>query len=163
MLREATDADLDDMRTWRNHPEVRRVSLTQHEIQPDEHRAWWEKTKNDPTRKVLIYERDDIPSGVVTFFDMEDGKSWWGYYLDNDGLEQRGAMFPAWMSIQREAIKYAKNELGLTQLDGETLAMNESAVGFNERMGFEEVQRYKREVGDETYEVIHTRKTFERK
>ena len=72
-------------------------------------------------------------------------------------------MFPAWMSIQREAIKYAKNELGLTQLDGETLAMNESAVGFNERMGFEEVQRYKREVGDETYEVIHTRKTFERK
>lgn len=163
MLREATDADLDNMRTWRNHPEVRRVSLTQHEIQPDEHRAWWEKTKNDPTRKVLIYERDDIPSGVVTFFDMEGGKSWWGYYLDNDGLEQRGAMFPAWMSIQREAVKYAKNELGLTQLDGETLAMNESAVGFNERMGFEEMQRYNRDVAGETYEVIHTRKTFERK
>ena len=35
MLRDATDADLDAMRRWRNHDEVRRVSLTQHEIGAD--------------------------------------------------------------------------------------------------------------------------------
>lgn len=161
MLRPATDADLDAMRRWRNHDEVRRVSLTQHEITAEEHAGWWEKTKTDPTRKVLIYERDGVPSGVVTFFDMTDGKAWWGYYLDNDGLTERGAMFPAWISIQREAVKYARKELGLTQLDGETLVANESAVDFNTRQGFEEVERYAREVGGETVEVIHSRKIFE--
>lgn len=163
MLRPATDADMEAMRAWRNHDEVRRLSLTQHIIAEEEHRAWWEKTKVDPTRKVLIYERDGIPSGVVTFFDIDGDKAWWGYYLDNDGLNERGAMFPAWISIQREAVKYARKELGLTQLDGETLAINESAVDFNARQGFEEVQRYSREVGGETVEVIHTRKTFEGK
>ncbi|WP_296140702.1 GNAT family N-acetyltransferase [uncultured Tessaracoccus sp.] len=160
MLRPATDADLDAMRTWRNHDEVRRVSLTQHVITPEEHAQWWERTKADPTRRVLIYERDGVPSGVVTFFDLADGSAWWGYYLDNDGLTERGAMFPAWISIQREAVKYARKELGLTQLDGETLVTNESAVDFNARQGFAEVERYPREVGGERVEVIHTRKTF---
>lgn len=163
MLREATDSDLDAMREWRNHEEVRRVSLTQHEITADEHRAWWEKTKVDPTRRVLIYERNDIPAGVVTFFDLEGTSGWWGYYLDNAGLEERGEMFPAWMSIQREAVRYAKNVLGLTEMHGETLAINESAVELNERQGFKEVERYEREVAGELVEVIHTCKTFERK
>lgn len=163
MLRDATDADLDAMRRWRNHDEVRRVSLTQHEIGADEHSAWWEKTKQDPTRRVLIYERDGVPSGVVTFFDIDGDKAWWGYYLDNDGLTERGAMFPAWISIQREAVKFARKEMGLAQLDGETLVANESAVDFNTRQGFTEVERYSREVGGETVEVIHSRKIFEGK
>ncbi|SDL11221.1 GNAT family N-acetyltransferase [Tessaracoccus oleiagri] len=163
MLRPARDEDLDAMRAWRNHDEVRRVSLTQHVITPEEHVGWWERTKVDPTREVLIYERDGLPSGVVTFFDIEDGKAWWGYYLDNAGLEERGAMFPAWISIQREAVKYARDVLGLTQLDGETLASNASAVDFNSRQGFVEVERYPREVGGATIEVIHSRKIFEGK
>lgn len=163
MLRPARDEDLAPMRAWRNHDEVRRVSLTQHVITEDEHRTWWERTKDDPTRKVLIYERDGVGSGVVTFFDIDGDTAWWGYYLDNDGLEERGAMFPAWISIQREAVKYARDVLGLRQLDGETLATNDSAVDFNLRQGFVEVERYAREVGGETVEVIHTRKTFEGK
>jgi UDP-4-amino-4,6-dideoxy-N-acetyl-beta-L-altrosamine N-acetyltransferase len=163
MLRPARDEDLDAMRAWRNHDEVRRVSITQHVITPEEHVSWWQRTKQDPTRAVLIYERDGVGAGVVTFFDIEDGKAWWGYYLDNAGLEERGAMFPAWIAIQREAVKYARNELGVRQLDGETLSTNESAVDFNARQGFVEVERYPREVGDETIQVIHTRKIFEGK
>ncbi len=162
MLREATDTDLDMMREWRNHEEVRRVSLTQHEITADEHLAWWEKTRIDPTRRVLIYERNDFPAGVVTFFDLDNTEGWWGYYLDNVGLEERGEMFPAWISIQREAVRYAKNVLGLIRLHGETLATNISAVEFNKRQGFTEVECYEREVGGEIVKVIHTCKNFER-
>lgn len=161
MLRPAEDRDVEDMRRWRNHPEVRRVSLTQHEIQPDEHRAWWEATRTNPTRKVLIHERGQVPSGVVTFFDIDDGTAWWGYYLDNAGLEERGALFPAWISIQREAVKYARDVLGLVELHGETLAANQSAVDFNARQKFEEVERYVRDVGGEEVEVLHTRRVFE--
>lgn len=161
MLREATETDLDAMRTWRNHPEVRRVSLTRHEITAEEHENWWKAVQADPTRRVLIYERDGIPSGVVSFFDVEDGSGWWGYYLDNVGLEERGAMFPAWISIQREAVKYAQRELGLRELHGETFATNQATVDFNMRQKFDEVERYTREVDGESVEVIHTRRVFE--
>ncbi len=161
MLRAATEADMELVRVWRNHPEVREVSLTQHEIAPAEHRAWWEKTMADPSRLVLIYERDGIPSGVVTFVDLDGSSGWWGYYLDNDGLAERGAMFPAWIAIQREAVRYARDELRLTQLDAETLVANESAVSFNTRQGFVEIDRYPRMVGDAEVMVIHSRRTWE--
>lgn len=162
MLRPATDADRDVMLGWRNHPEVRSVSLTQHEISAEEHAGWWERTKDDSTRQVLIYERDGIPSGVVTFFDLdqETGTGWWGYYLDNAGLDERGQMFPAWISIQREAVRYARDELKLTSLDGETLATNQSVRDFNARQGFEEIETYRRDVDGAAIEVIHTRRTF---
>ena len=62
MLRPAEDADVDAMLAWRNHPRVREMSLTQHEITPDEHAAWWARTRNDPTRAVLVYERGGVPS-----------------------------------------------------------------------------------------------------
>lgn len=163
MLRPAEDADVDAMLAWRNHPRVREVSLTQHEITPDEHAAWWARTRNDPTRAVLVYERGGVPSGVVTFFDLDAdaGTGWWGYYLDNAGLQDRGALFPAWMSIQREAVRYARDVLRLSSLDGETLARNETVVDLNARLGFEEVGRSTRDVDGTPTEVIHTRRTFE--
>ena len=40
MLRPAAEADRDRVLAWRNHPQVRAVSLTQHEITPAEHAAW---------------------------------------------------------------------------------------------------------------------------
>lgn len=161
MLRPAEDADIEPMRRWRNHPEVRRVSLTQHEITADEHQAWWQHAAQDPSRRVLIYERDAVASGVVTFFDLDGGSGWWGYYLDNAGLGERGALFPAWISIQREAAKYARDVLRLAELHGETLALNGAAVDFNARQKFVEVERYDRVVGGESVPVIHTRRVFE--
>lgn len=149
------------MREWRNHEEVRRVSLTQHVISSEEHLAWWERTEQDPTTRVLIYERDGIPSGVVTFSDLENGSAWWGYYLDNAGLDERGAMFPSWISIQREAVRYARDELELTELHGETMVSNDSAISFNLRQGFVEVERYSRDVAGEQVEVIHSCRKFE--
>lgn len=163
MLRPADDADLDDMRRWRNHPEVRAVSLTQHVISPEEHRAWWERVTQDPSRRVLIHERGGQATGVVAFFDLdeEQGTAWWSYFLDNEGLEATGQLFPAWISIQRDAVKYARRELGLRELHGETLVTNEAAVDFNSRQGFTEVERYPRNIDGREIEVIHTKLVFE--
>ena len=72
MLRPATDADSDDVLTWRNHPEVRAVSLTQHEIIGAGARAVVGGDEDDTdTREVYVYERHGVPSGVVTFFDID--------------------------------------------------------------------------------------------
>jgi len=163
MLRPAVETDLDAMRAWRNHPEVRRVSLTQHEITLDVHREWWQRVGQDPSRLVLVYERNDTPAGVVAFFDIdaENRSAWWSYFLDNEGLGERGEMFPAWISIQREAVRYARQDLSLAELHAETLVSNASAVDFNARQGLREVERYERVVAGESVAVIHSVAIFE--
>lgn len=161
MLRPATDDDRDRLLRWRNHPQVREMSLTQHEIDADEHAAWWRRALADPTRQVFVYVRHDVPSGVVTFFDIEPTtrSAWWGYYLDNDGLAARGELLPAWIEIQRQAKRFAFDDLGLETLEGEVLEANEAVRRFNRRNGFEEISREVRNVGGREVAVWHVRAT----
>ncbi|MEP6464549.1 MAG: GNAT family N-acetyltransferase [Frankiaceae bacterium] len=156
MLRPAIDADRDLMLAWRNHPDVRALSLTRHVISPAEHAAWWDRTLADPTRRVLVYERYEVPSGAVTFFDRDaaEGSAWWGYYLDVAGLAARGALMPAWISIVREALRYAVEEMALTVLYGEVLEANEAVRSFNRRNGIREVDSYSRDVDGRSETVI---------
>lgn len=178
MLRPATDDDLDHLLAWRNHPQVREMSLTQHEISVDEHASWWQRTRHDPTRTVLVYVRHDIDSGVVTFFDIDrpdassespaapsasvSASASWGYYLDNAGLGQRGELLPAWIEIQRQAKRYAFDELDLATLEGEVLESNEAVRRFNRRNGFAEVEREVRDVGGEQVAVWRVRASRDR-
>ena len=60
MLRPATDADSADVLRWRNHPEVRAVSLTQHEITEEEHAAYWAATRESDAREIYVYVRHDV-------------------------------------------------------------------------------------------------------
>jgi RimJ/RimL family protein N-acetyltransferase len=142
---------------------VRAVSLTQHEITADEHARWWASTVEDPTRAIYIYERGGVPSGVVTFFDLdrESGSSWWGYYLDNAGLAARGELLPAWIQIQREARRLAFGDLGLTVLEGEVLEDNEAVRAFNRRNGFVELDTSTRDIDGVPTRVVRVRATKE--
>ncbi|EWT01143.1 peptide chain release factor 2 [Intrasporangium oryzae NRRL B-24470] len=164
MLRPATDDDCADVLRWRNHPEVRAVSLTQHEITEEEHAAYWAATKATDAREIYMYVRHGVPSGVVTYFDIDrDGASaWWGYYLDNDGLTERGELLPAWIEIQRQAKRLAFDELGLEVLEGEVLEANEAVRRFNRRNGFEEVERYIRDIDGVETPVLRVRATKDR-
>jgi UDP-4-amino-4,6-dideoxy-N-acetyl-beta-L-altrosamine N-acetyltransferase len=156
LIRPATDADRDAVLRWRNHPDVRAASLTRHKIGAPEHAAWWKAALADPARRVLIYERREVPAGVVTFFDIDpDARSaWWGYYLDGDGLEATGQLLMAWIEIQREAVRYAFGELGLDLLEGEVLASNEAVRNLNRRQGFTEISTYQRDIDGEPNDVV---------
>ena len=159
MLRPATDHDCADVLTWRNHPEVRAVSLTQHEITDAEHAAYWAATRVDPTRAIYMYVRHGVASGVVTYFDIdrEAGSAWWGYYLDNAGLTARGELLPAWIEIQRQAKRHAFDEMGLRTLEGEVLEANEAVRRFNRRNGFEEIERSVRDIDGAPVAVLRVR------
>lgn len=170
MLRPATDADRESVRVWRNHPDVRAVSLTQHEIGPEEHARWWERVKADPTREVLIYERGGVPAGVVSLWDIdpEAGSLWWGYYLDNEGLTARGELLPAWIQIQRDAVKYvdalrlgghAIDTKQIDIMDAEVLDSNEGVRSFNRRQGFVDVETYEQDINGTRQLVHHVRRS----
>ncbi|HEX5201511.1 MAG TPA: GNAT family N-acetyltransferase [Actinoplanes sp.] len=146
MLRPAAYADRDLILPWRNHPSVRAVSLTTHEIQPEEHARWWEKH----WQSVLIYEDDRGTSAGVVIF---DGNTW-SFYLDTVGLGDR--LLPAWMRLEKEAVEYAFGTLGLETLGGETLADNTQVLALHRRFGFKETRRYERLVDGETKTVVWT-------
>jgi RimJ/RimL family protein N-acetyltransferase len=138
VLRPATPDDVDDIRKWRNHSDVRSVSLTTHHIGVEEHVAWFAAATTDPTRRVLIFEHAGVPSGVVNFTDVRDGHGAWGFFLDVDGLADRDEMLPAWLRIGVETIAYAFDDLGLDELTGEVLAHNIVVRQMNRRLGFTE-------------------------
>jgi hypothetical protein len=145
VLRPALDSERDTVLAWRNHPAVRAVSMTTHEIEPSEHAAWWSNNRH----KVLIYEDEGVPAGVVIF----DGTTW-SFYLDVAGLGPR--MLPAWMRLEKEAIAYAFGTLGLTRLGGETLEENKQVLALHRRFGFRETRRYERSVDGIVKTVVVT-------
>lgn len=142
MLRTATDGDVDIIRTLRNQQPNRDASINSHEITAEEHAGWWSKASVDPSRRVLVYERDGIVAGVVTFFDLEldsePRNGAWGFYLDAEGLAERGETLPAWIEVMKEATGYAFDELGLDDLHGEVLEHNAVVRQMNRRFRFVE-------------------------
>lgn len=157
-LRPVDAGDLDRMRRWRNHPQVRGMSLTQHEISSAEHRAWWSAVHEEPDREVLIYLHDERPAGVLTFTGVTspDRAITWGYYLDIEGLAARGELLRAWLGLQRAGINHALGPLAARTLGGETLADNRPVLALHQRSGFRVVRRYERNIDGQTRQVVWT-------
>lgn len=153
-LRPATDDDVEDIRRWRNHPSARAVSFTQHEISPAEHRAWWSAVRDDPSRRVLVYEYNGVAAGSVTytFLDTEARTAKWGCALDVDGLGRD--VLPAWLKLEGVLIDYAFDTLGLSMLGGEVLLENKQVWQLHKRFGFTEAQRYTQEIDGVAHEVL---------
>lgn len=158
MLRYASPADRDVVLRWRNHPQVRRASLTTHEITPTEHAAWWATVAVDPLRHVMIFEWQEHPAGVV-MFDARRAQERgvvWGFYLDVDGLTARGELLPAWLEMEREAVDFAFDALGFDRLGGETLAWNTPVLQLHRRFGFIATRRYECVIDGVPQEVVWT-------
>jgi RimJ/RimL family protein N-acetyltransferase len=138
MLREATEADVDTIRRWRNHPKVRRSSIYTAEITAEGHARWWASVQADPGRRVLVFERAGTPCGIVLINDHDPvaRTAEWGFFLDVDGLEPRGELLPAWIELEREAIAYAFDDLRVDEVGGRTLAWNEPVLALHRRFGF---------------------------
>ncbi|MFF5173182.1 GNAT family N-acetyltransferase [Micromonospora sp. NPDC000089] len=157
-LRLADDGDLHLVLRWRNHPQVRAVSLTNHEISLAEHTAWWARVQADPDRTLLLHLHRGVPSGVVNFAGITSPEAalTWGFYLDIAGLDERAELLPAWMSLQRAAIAYAFDTLGAETLGGETLATNKPVLALHRRFGFRVVRQYERDIDGKPHQVVWT-------
>jgi RimJ/RimL family protein N-acetyltransferase len=141
MLRPAGDADVDAIRRWRNHPEVRRVFIHNSEITVEQHALWWRETSADPRSHVLIFEHRRTPCAVVIFKDHDRvaRSAEWGFFLDIDGLRPAGELLGAWIALEREAIQFGTRNLGLAVMGGRTLASNASVLELHRRHGFVEI------------------------
>ncbi len=159
VLRTADDSDVEVIRTWRNHPRVRQVSLATAEIPLEDHLRWWAAVSADPARVVLVFAYHDHDCGVVHFAGAAPGAmAEWGFYLDFSGLDARGDLLPAWLELEKAAIAYGFGVLGLAGMGGWTLAWNTQVLALHRRFGFvESAERRKTmEIDGVTQEVVWT-------
>jgi RimJ/RimL family protein N-acetyltransferase len=70
-IRQANEADEKSLFEWRNHRNIRKVSLNQDEITWVQHQAWFSALLSNNNRVLLVGEYKDTPIGVVRF-DLQD-------------------------------------------------------------------------------------------
>jgi UDP-4-amino-4,6-dideoxy-N-acetyl-beta-L-altrosamine N-acetyltransferase len=149
----------DDLRTilkWRNHPLVRQVMFTDHEISMDEHVAWWHNAKDDPGRELLLFVYDNIPAGVINFFDIDRnaGSCHWGFYLNNESPVDSSRNLQIWLALEQAAITYAFDTIECNMLLAETFAFNEQVIQIHGKFGFEAIGTFAEEKNGEQVKVI---------
>lgn len=131
-LRPMTEEYLDLVLEWRNKPEIRNNMYTTHIITRDEHYSWFEKIKQDISKRYLICTYLDQPVGVVNFIDINPvhKTAMWAFYSGNTSKRGVGS----WMEFL--ALNYAFEELLLEKLNCEVLSFNYPVVSLHRKFGF---------------------------
>ncbi|WP_406667107.1 UDP-4-amino-4,6-dideoxy-N-acetyl-beta-L-altrosamine N-acetyltransferase [Gallaecimonas sp. GXIMD1310] len=144
--------DLSQVLEWRNHPYVRSVMHSQQVICVDEHQKWFENSKKNPDRTLLIFEYEGLNSGFVQFNKTEkNGEVEWGFYLSPSAKKGVGYI------MGFLALKYAFEKLKVDSVRGVVLASNRKSIRFHERLNFRQVNSAEQEdIGQpqETTDVI---------
>ncbi len=131
LIRKVTEQDLPMVLAWRNHADVRRYMFTQHEISLDEHRNWFAKASQDPSRCLLIVEENKQAIGYVQFSKVEDGGvADWGFYARPDASKGSGR------KLGVMALNHAFGPLKLHKVCGQAIASNQASIAFHQRLGF---------------------------
>lgn len=161
-LRAATAADLPAMRQWRNHPSVRQVMFTRHEITADEHAAWWARISVSPRHRVLVLNCRGRDCGVVNFTaDEQAAGLWhWGFYLDPGAFAAPLEQLQAWGDMEKLSLQWAADVLGADEIACEVIASNTAVLALHRRHRFQETGRYERDCGGEPTEVVQLRRAL---
>lgn len=132
-IRPMIERDLDQVLAWRNHPDIRRLMLTQHEINPKEHHDWFERVSKDPLAKLLIIEEKQISLGFVSLTGLEvGGIAEWGFYKAPDAPKGAGR------KVGIAALNYVFRDLKVHKVCGQALAFNEMSIRYHRSLGFKQ-------------------------
>lgn len=135
-LLELSPALQDQVRCWRNAPDIRSSMVQQREIPPEEHRRWLALLRQHPDRqRVRVAFADHEPFGVVTLKDLDlpVGVSDWGMYIGDPRYRGRGLG----NALLFEILRWGFDEVGLFRLFTSVLATNPQALTMYLRAGFE--------------------------
>lgn len=150
-VRKMESADLEMVFSWRNHPDVRKYMYTRHEIQFDEHQAWFARASVDPAKHLLVFEQDSVPLGFINIqLISEAGVADWGFYVAPGAPRGTGG------NLGAEALRYAFSDLGIHKICGQALRFNERSIRFHTKLGFtqEGVLRQQHFDGQSYHDVV---------
>lgn len=129
--RRMRENDLDYVLAWRNHPDIRRFMLSQHEITIAEHRVWFDRASRDEKRELLVIEENGQPRGCVIFSGVEkNATADWSFYSAPENPAGTGTRICA------AALNFAFNKLGVHKIAGKVLIFNHASIRLHQRLGF---------------------------
>lgn len=129
--RKMSEYDLGYVLAWRNHPDVRRFMLKQHEITAQEHRAWFDRASRDATRALLVIEEKNKPVGCVVFSGLQPNSTAdWGFYSSPDSPAGTGKR------VCSIALDFVFKELKIHKVAGQVLDYNAASIRLHQRLGF---------------------------
>lgn len=132
-LRPILESELELMLSWRNAPSVRANMYTRHEISINEHLAWWQSVTQRGDQQYFMYEKDDIPSGIVGFTNIDriNSNCCWAFYAAGDAPKGTGSR------MEFLALEHVFGALGLQKLYCEVLAFNSAVIALHQKFGFQ--------------------------
>lgn len=134
------DEEVEMVRRWRNHTDIRKWMYTDHEINIEEHKNFIENLKRDNRNFYYLVYLADKPIGVFSLnrVDWRNGNAYIGVYA-NPEEKTKGAGDV----LSRSLLFVAFTLIGLHTLKLEVIEDNERAIKFYKRMGFKEEGKLK--------------------
>ena len=131
-LRGIEQQELELMLGWRNAPNVRANMYTRHEINMDEHLAWWARIQQRDDQRYFMYEAGGTPLGIIGFtgIDRTSENSSWAFYASPEAPKGTGS------KMEFLALDFAFNDLCLHKLHCEVLAFNSPVIKLHQKFGF---------------------------
>jgi UDP-4-amino-4,6-dideoxy-N-acetyl-beta-L-altrosamine N-acetyltransferase len=86
------ESQLEQVRTWRNNPELARFMYNDEEITPTQHRAWFDRISRDPSTSYWVIELEGDPVGLANVVDIDFAKSsaTWAFYIADPRTRGKG-------------------------------------------------------------------------
>jgi UDP-4-amino-4,6-dideoxy-N-acetyl-beta-L-altrosamine N-acetyltransferase len=146
--------DREKIRQWRNLPHIRRNMLTDHEIGPEEHAAWFDCVFGNPRYRHWIIRCDEEDVGLLNLYDIDDRNRtcYWGFYVAGSNLRGKNVgMFAEFFVLE-----HVFEELHFERLYCETLDFNRGVLRLHQAFGFMEGQQPRRQItrSDGTHDAI---------
>lgn len=135
-FRALEERDLELVFKWRNSKRVHSKMLTDHKIAWKEHVAWFQRIKDNPIKKNLIFEFLGRPIGYIgyTEYDEEKGCCSPGAYLGETDVP-----IDAGITLFYMAVEYAFTKLKMERLETSVFKSNKLAMKIDKFLGYKEI------------------------
>jgi len=127
---------LEQIRIWRNSPEISKFMYNDHYISKEEHNNWYKNLKSKQDAKFWIIYYHDTPIGIVNLSDIDyiNKITNWGFYIGDKNYRGKGiSKFILYhlMILVFEKMKFHK--MYTTVLENNPIALN-----LYQKMGFKQ-------------------------
>lgn len=131
--------DLEQLRLWRNSPEISSQMLDQAEISAEQQQSWFERISSDPRQMqfVIYYKNQKVGAcnlkspTALTVAECDSLET--GFYLGE--AKYRGTILAFFAALALN--QYAFEQLGKKTLKAVVKNTNSAALRFNEQLGYQ--------------------------
>jgi UDP-4-amino-4,6-dideoxy-N-acetyl-beta-L-altrosamine N-acetyltransferase len=138
-FRRLGEAQLEQVRTWRNSPDVARYMYTDQEITADQHRAWFERISRDPSASYWVIELEGGPVGLANVVDIDFVRSsaTWAFYIAEPRTRGKGVGQYVEYCVLNCVFEY----WNIGTLNCQVLESNPDVTALHLSVGFKETRR----------------------